>query len=43
MGYEVREQGQQGSAHSIWIDPRTGTAIGIPDLRDSNPKAAAAH
>jgi gamma-glutamyltranspeptidase/glutathione hydrolase len=42
MGHEVRMQGQQGSAHSIWIDPRTGTAVGIPDLRDSNPKAAAA-
>ena len=40
-GYDVRLQGQQGSAHSIWIDPRSGEAVGIPDGRDATPKASA--
>jgi gamma-glutamyltranspeptidase/glutathione hydrolase len=40
MGHEVRLQGRQGSAHSIWID-ETGLPVGIPDLRDATPKASA--
>jgi len=39
MGHDVRLQGHQGSAHSIWID-RAGLAIGIPDMRDAAPKAS---
>lgn len=42
MGHEVRVQGRQGSAHSIWIDPRTGTPVGVPDKRDATAKASAA-
>jgi gamma-glutamyltranspeptidase/glutathione hydrolase len=41
LGHEVRVQGRQGSAHSIWIDPQTGEAVGIPDARDSTAKASA--
>ena len=41
MGHEVRLQGTQGSAHSIWIDPRRGMAVGIPDRRDGTAKASA--
>ncbi len=41
LGHEVRVQGQQGSAHSIWVDPRTGDAVGIPDRRDPNATASA--
>jgi gamma-glutamyltranspeptidase/glutathione hydrolase len=40
MGHEVRVQGQQGAAHSIWIDPKTGEAYGIPDKRDQTAKAS---
>jgi gamma-glutamyltranspeptidase/glutathione hydrolase len=43
MGHQPRVQGRQGSAHTIWIDPRTGDAIGIPDIkRDVTSKATAA-
>jgi gamma-glutamyltranspeptidase/glutathione hydrolase len=41
MGHQVQLQGQQGSAHSIWIDPRTGAATGIPDARDATAQASA--
>jgi gamma-glutamyltranspeptidase/glutathione hydrolase len=42
MGHEVRIQGHQGSAHSIWIDPRTGQPFGAPDKRDADAKASVA-
>ena len=42
IGHQVRVQGRQGSAHSIWIDPRTGDAVGVPDKRDVTSKATAA-
>jgi gamma-glutamyltranspeptidase/glutathione hydrolase len=41
MGHEVRVQGSQGSAHSIWIDAKTGEAWGVPDRRGDTSKAAA--
>ncbi|HVQ41982.1 MAG TPA: gamma-glutamyltransferase [Vicinamibacterales bacterium] len=42
MGHEVRTAGRQGSAHSIWVYPTTGTAYGIADPRDSTSKASKA-
>ena len=42
MGHEVNLRGRQGDAHSIWIDPKTGLAIGVPDARDSGGRAVAA-
>jgi gamma-glutamyltranspeptidase/glutathione hydrolase len=41
MGHTVRTQGRMGSAHSIWVDPRTGDPTGVPDARDADAKAAA--
>jgi gamma-glutamyltranspeptidase / glutathione hydrolase len=41
-GHDVRVQGRQGSAQTIWIDPKTGQAFGIPDKRDATAKASAA-
>jgi len=38
-GYEVSVGGQQGLAHSIMIDPRTGDRVGAADPR--NPDAGA--
>ena len=40
MGHEVGVQGQ-GSAQSIWIDPKTGAAVGVADKRDATAKASA--
>lgn len=40
MGYTVRMGGKQGSAQSIWIDPRTAVAYGIADRRDATAKAS---
>ncbi|MEP6618297.1 MAG: gamma-glutamyltransferase [bacterium] len=40
MGYRVRFAGQQGTAHSIMIDPKTGARIGAPDPRDTDAGAA---
>lgn len=40
MGYTVRVGGRQGSAQSIWIQPGTGTAYGIADMRDATAKAS---
>jgi gamma-glutamyltranspeptidase / glutathione hydrolase len=40
MGHEVRQGGTQGDAHSIWIDPKTGTAYGINDKRTAASKAS---
>jgi gamma-glutamyltranspeptidase/glutathione hydrolase len=42
MGHMVRQGGEQGDAHSIWIDPKTGTAYGINDKRSADSKASAA-
>jgi hypothetical protein len=42
MGHDVRVSGRQGSAQSIWVDPKTGTAYGIADTRDATAKASAA-
>ena len=41
MGHDVRMQGRQGSAQSIWIDPKTATPYGVADKRDSTAKASA--
>ena len=35
-------RGRQGSAQTIWIDPETGTAYGVADMRDSTAKASKA-
>jgi gamma-glutamyltranspeptidase/glutathione hydrolase len=40
MGYRVRLGGEQGTAHSIFVDPRTGARIGAPDPRDTDAGAA---
>lgn len=40
MGYDVILRGEQGSAQSIWIHPKTGTAFGIADTRSPDAKAA---
>jgi gamma-glutamyltranspeptidase / glutathione hydrolase len=39
LGHTVGGGGEQGSAQSIWVDPRTGVPAGIPDRR--SPDAAA--
>ncbi len=41
-GQAVRiSKGDQGDAHSIWIDPKTGTAYGAADHRSADSKASA--
>ena len=40
MGYRVRMGGEQGTAHSIRIDPRTGDLQGAADPRDHDAGAA---
>ncbi len=40
MGYRVRLGGDQGTAHSIFVDARTGARIGAPDPRDADAGAA---
>jgi gamma-glutamyltranspeptidase/glutathione hydrolase len=40
MGYHVQMRGEQGTAHSIWIDPRTGGRHGAADPRDADAGAA---
>jgi gamma-glutamyltranspeptidase/glutathione hydrolase len=42
MGHNVRAQGRQGAAHSIWIQPGTGLAFGVNDKREVTSKASAA-
>ena len=39
MGHEIRIQGRQGDAHSIWIAP-DGTAYGVQDKRTPDAKAS---
>jgi gamma-glutamyltranspeptidase/glutathione hydrolase len=41
MGHEVRVQGRQGDAHSIWIGP-DGTAYGANDKRSADSKVSVA-
>jgi gamma-glutamyltranspeptidase/glutathione hydrolase len=40
MGYRVRFGGEQGTAHSIRIDPKTGARVGVADPRDADAGAA---
>jgi gamma-glutamyltranspeptidase/glutathione hydrolase len=40
MGYQVQFGGEQGTAHSIRIDQRTGARIGVADPRDTDAGAA---
>ena len=40
MGYRVRMRGEQGTAHSIRIDPQTGARHGAADPRDTDAGAA---
>jgi gamma-glutamyltranspeptidase/glutathione hydrolase len=40
MGHDVRAQGRQGDAHSIWVAP-DGTPYGVPDKRTPDSKASA--
>ncbi|MBC7671973.1 MAG: gamma-glutamyltransferase [Polaromonas sp.] len=40
MGYHVRDGGEQGTAHSIFVDPRTGTRVGAADPRDADAGAS---
>lgn len=40
MGYQVREAGVQGTAHSIFVDARTGMRVGAADPRDADAGAA---
>jgi gamma-glutamyltranspeptidase/glutathione hydrolase len=40
MGYRVVMRGRQGTAHSIWVDPRTGQRQGAADPRDTDAGAA---
>jgi len=39
-GHEVRTTGRQGSAQTIWVNPATGVAHGIADMRDRDARAA---
>jgi gamma-glutamyltranspeptidase/glutathione hydrolase len=40
MGHNVVVRGSQGSAQSIWVQPGTGTAYGLADMRDATAKAS---
>ena len=40
MGYTVRVGGTQGTAHSIFVDQKTGMRIGAADPRDADAGAA---
>ncbi len=40
MGHDIQVRGRQGDAHSIWVDPKTGTIYGINDRRSPDSKAA---
>jgi gamma-glutamyltranspeptidase/glutathione hydrolase len=42
MGHTVVVRGSQGSAQSIWIQPGTGMAFGVADMRDATAKASKA-
>jgi gamma-glutamyltranspeptidase/glutathione hydrolase len=40
MGHTVRVGGQQGTAHSVLVDPVTGVRVGAPDPRDRDAGAS---
>jgi len=40
MGHDVQVRGRQGDAHSIWVDPKTGTVYGVNDRRSPDSKAS---
>lgn len=40
MGHKAQFGGQQGTAHSVMVDARTGRRIGAPDPRDRDAGAA---
>ncbi|MGV3707301.1 MAG: gamma-glutamyltransferase [Gemmatimonas sp.] len=40
MGYRLRAGGNQGTAHSIMVDAKTGARMGAPDARDADAGAA---
>ncbi len=40
MGHDIKSGGRQGDAHSIYIDPATGTAYGVNDRRSPDSKAS---
>jgi gamma-glutamyltranspeptidase/glutathione hydrolase len=40
MGHEVRMQGRQGDAQSIWVHPNTGMIYGVVDKRSPDAKAS---
>jgi gamma-glutamyltranspeptidase/glutathione hydrolase len=40
LGHDVRVDGRQGSAQTIWMHPQTATAFGVVDRRDSTAKAS---
>ena len=40
LGHDARTTNRQGSTQTIWIDPKTGTAYGIADMRDATAKAS---
>jgi gamma-glutamyltranspeptidase/glutathione hydrolase len=42
MGHQSTRTSRQGSAQSIWVDPKTGTPYGIADRRDATAKASSA-
>jgi gamma-glutamyltranspeptidase/glutathione hydrolase len=42
LGHDARSTNRQGSAQTIWIDPKSGTPHGIADTRDSTAKASKA-
>jgi gamma-glutamyltranspeptidase/glutathione hydrolase len=40
MGHEVRAERRWGDAHTIWVDPATGTPYGVNDRRSVDSKAS---
>jgi gamma-glutamyltranspeptidase/glutathione hydrolase len=40
MGHHIRMAGDQGDAHSIWIDPASGIPYGVNDRRSPDSKAS---
>lgn len=40
MGYDIRQQGQQGDGNTIIVDPASGIAFGINDRRNPTSKAS---
>jgi len=40
LGHQVTTTNRQGSAQTIWVDPKTRAAYGVADARDSTAKAS---